>query len=118
MDFEGEDYLKLVGLRDKLVASGESHQFYRNAPELDARSFIPKTAHYTFPRRDDPRDNRYWERTLVTLSLWEEEQRGEVRFVTPSGEAFKKAVDAVRKLIAEPTRKTRSGVETFCLLAE
>lgn len=113
MDFGREDYSKIVCLRDELNASGESHQFYRRMSEGDRRTFNPKILHFAFPHDDD---ERYWERTLVALYLWDEEKRGRVSFMSYSAEAFKKAADAVKELIAEPARETKSAIETICEL--
>ncbi len=113
MDFGREDYSKIVCLRDKLDASGESHQFYRNMLESDRRTFNPKMLHFAFPHDDE---ERYWERTLVALYLWDGESRGRVSFISYSAEAFKKAADAVRELIADPTRETKSAIKTICEL--
>ena len=113
MHFEGEDYSKIACLRDELDASGESHQFYRRMSEGDRRIFNPKMLHFAFPHDDD---ERYWERTLVTLYLWDGERRGDVGFISYTAEAFQKAADAVRELIADPAIETKSVIETICEL--
>ena len=109
MDFRGADYAKIVALKEELRLRGQSHKFFNY--RVDSSSINPQTIHTSYPNVDA----KSWDRTLATLYLWEREERGQIAFITPSPKSFQAALEAVRTLIKDPTKQTKSGLELVTL---